>query len=139
MEVTPPGGSTYLKKSRKQYRLMLKPQVIFFSKTSFDRELSDQKSVARYFLIMEASGWYQREIVEVRLLSFHTFKQPKMDTHGWCQKPSDRETGASDRGAEMAKKNAVFVHHFAKFPPKRTQNFLQQGARCFRQGGCSPL
>ena len=40
--------------------------------------------------------------------------------------------------AEMAK-NAVLVHHFAKFPPTETQNFLRLGARCYRHEGCSPL
>ena len=65
----------------------------------------------------------------IRFITWHN--------QGWGQKLSDRGAGVSNRGLKWLK-NAVFVRYFAKFPPTRTQNFLQRGARCLQWGGCSP-
>ena len=43
----------------------------------------------------------------------------------------DGGAGTSDRGVKWSK-NAVSVHHCAKFPPTETQFLLLQGAICFR-------
>ena len=51
--------------------------------------------------------------LESSCVSFRTQSQ------GWCQKSSSRGTRASDKGVRITK-NAVFIRHFAKFPPTRT-------------------
>ena len=45
---------------------------------------------------------------------------------GWLQKSYYRGAGDSNSGAKMVE-NAVLVHHFAKFPPAGSQNFLPTG------------
>ena len=61
-----------------------------------------------------------------------------INTSGGARKPPTEEVELPTRGLKWLK-NAALVHHFAKFPPTGTKNFLRQGARCFLQGGCSPF
>ena len=70
------------------------------------------------------------------------FRDESTLRQGWRQQSSDGGQELLTGGLKWEKwngKNAVFVHHFAKFPPTETRNFLQhRGAIGFRQGAVAP-
>ena len=70
------------------------------------------------------------------------FRDKSTLRQGWRQQSSDGGQELLTGGLKWEKwngKNAVFVHHFAKFPPTETRNFLQhRGASGFRQGAVAP-
>ena len=69
----------------------------------------------------------------------HIVWTDKSPCQGWRQKFSDRGAGASDRGAKMTEK-WCFRALFCQISSDEDQKISSDGgARCPRQGGCSPL